>query len=60
MNGEVAAAWQGPLVNDRVAVVTGGGGSIAAATAVALADHGADVVIADMDADRTAATVAEV
>jgi len=60
MAEELAAPWRGPLVKDRVAVVTGGAGSIATATAIALAEHGADVVIADIDADRTAATVAEV
>ncbi len=57
---EVAAPWRAPLVADRVALITGGAGSIGSATAAALAEHGADVVIADVDADRTAATAAEV
>jgi NAD(P)-dependent dehydrogenase (short-subunit alcohol dehydrogenase family) len=55
-----AAPWNGPLVPGRVAVVTGGAGAIGAASCIALADHGADVVVADLDADRVAATVAEV
>ena len=38
------------LLNDRIAVVTGGGGGIGAATARLFADHGAQVVIADIDA----------
>jgi NAD(P)-dependent dehydrogenase (short-subunit alcohol dehydrogenase family) len=37
------------LLNDRIAVVTGGGGGIGAATARLFADHGAQVVIADID-----------
>jgi NAD(P)-dependent dehydrogenase (short-subunit alcohol dehydrogenase family) len=52
--------WTGPLVADRVAVVTGGAGAIAAASCRALADHGADVVVVDVDAGRTAAVVADV
>jgi NAD(P)-dependent dehydrogenase (short-subunit alcohol dehydrogenase family) len=52
--------WSVPLVADRVALVTGGAGSIAAASCRALADHGADVVVADIDADRTAEVVNEV
>ena len=46
-----------PLLVDRVAVVTGGGGGIGAATARLFAQHGAQVVIADIDeqlAQRTA------
>jgi NAD(P)-dependent dehydrogenase (short-subunit alcohol dehydrogenase family) len=39
------------LLNDRIAVVTGGGGGIGAATAQLFADHGAQVVIADVDAE---------
>jgi NAD(P)-dependent dehydrogenase (short-subunit alcohol dehydrogenase family) len=39
-----------PLLADRVAVVTGGGGGIGAATAGLFARHGAHVVIADIDA----------
>jgi NAD(P)-dependent dehydrogenase (short-subunit alcohol dehydrogenase family) len=37
------------LLADRVAVVTGGGGGIGAATARLFAQHGAQVVIADVD-----------
>jgi NAD(P)-dependent dehydrogenase (short-subunit alcohol dehydrogenase family) len=55
-----SAAWQRPLVAERVAIVTGGAGSIGGATCIALADHGADVVVADVDAERTATVVAEV
>lgn len=50
-----------PLLSDRVAVVTGGGGGIGAATARLFAEHGAHVVIADIDAelaDETASTIA--
>jgi 2-hydroxycyclohexanecarboxyl-CoA dehydrogenase len=53
-------AWNGPLVPDRVALVTGGAGAIGAATCRALADHGAEVVVADIDEARVAATVADV
>lgn len=44
----------------RVALVTGGAGAIAGAICRRLADDGADVVVADRDADRTDAVVAEV
>jgi NAD(P)-dependent dehydrogenase (short-subunit alcohol dehydrogenase family) len=44
------AVHVGPLMADRVAVVTGGGGGIGAATARLFAQHGAQVVIADIDA----------
>lgn len=50
-----------PLLSDRVAVVTGGGGGIGAATARLFAEHGAHVVIADIDAelaDETASAIA--
>jgi NAD(P)-dependent dehydrogenase (short-subunit alcohol dehydrogenase family) len=45
------AALIGPLLSDRIAVVTGGGGGIGAATARLFARHGARVVIADIDPD---------
>lgn len=46
------AIQAGALLADRVAVVTGGGGGIGAATARLFAQHGARVVIADIDAER--------
>jgi 2-hydroxycyclohexanecarboxyl-CoA dehydrogenase len=52
--------WKGPLVPGRIALVTGGAGAIGAATCRALADHGADLVVVDIDATRVEATVAEV
>ena len=39
------------LLDDRIAVVTGAGGGIGAATARLFAEHGAQVVIADIDRD---------
>jgi NAD(P)-dependent dehydrogenase (short-subunit alcohol dehydrogenase family) len=55
-----SAPWQGPLVDGRVALITGGAGAIGAASARALADHGSDVVVVDVDAERVAETVADV
>jgi NAD(P)-dependent dehydrogenase (short-subunit alcohol dehydrogenase family) len=46
------AAVSGALLADRVAVVTGGGGGIGAATARLFAKHGARVVIVDVDSER--------
>ena len=48
------------LLTDRVAVVTGGGGGIGAATAEMLAQHGAHVVIAEIDPGMAEATVATI
>ncbi len=49
-----------PLLVDRVAVVTGGGGGIGAATARLFAQHGAHVVIADIDPELAERTVDEI
>lgn len=46
------APWRAPLVEGRIAVVTGGAGAIGSASCTALADHGADVVVVDIAADR--------
>ncbi|MBV8785878.1 MAG: SDR family oxidoreductase [Mycobacterium sp.] len=48
------------LLAGRVAVVTGGGGGIGAATARLLSRHGAHVVIADIDTERTEQVTAEI
>jgi NAD(P)-dependent dehydrogenase (short-subunit alcohol dehydrogenase family) len=45
------ATGAGRLLADRVAVVTGGGGGIGAATARLFAQHGAHVVVADIDTE---------
>ncbi|OBJ49287.1 SDR family NAD(P)-dependent oxidoreductase [Mycobacterium sp. 1423905.2] len=50
----------GPLLADRVAVVTGGAGGIGAATSRLFAQHGASVVIADIDAERAQRTADEI
>jgi NAD(P)-dependent dehydrogenase (short-subunit alcohol dehydrogenase family) len=49
-----------PLLADRVAVVTGGGGGIGKATARLFAQHDAHVVIADIDAELAQRTVDEI
>jgi NAD(P)-dependent dehydrogenase (short-subunit alcohol dehydrogenase family) len=48
------------LLNDRIAVVTGGGGGIGAAAARLFADHGAQVVIADIDAELAQLTAEQI
>ncbi len=48
------------LLNDRIAVVTGAGGGIGAATARLFAEHGAQVVIADIDRDLAHQTADEI
>jgi NAD(P)-dependent dehydrogenase (short-subunit alcohol dehydrogenase family) len=50
----------GGLLKDRIAVVTGGGGGIGAATARLFADHGAQVVIADIDAELAQLTAEQI
>ena len=48
------------LLSDRIAVVTGGGGGIGAATARLFADQGAQVVIADIDAELAQLTAEQI
>ena len=48
------------LVTDRVAIVTGAGRGIGAASAVALAEAGADVVISARNADQLAEVAARI
>lgn len=48
------------LLDDRIAVVTGAGGGIGAATARLFAEHGAQVVIADIDRDLAHQTADEI
>jgi meso-butanediol dehydrogenase / (S,S)-butanediol dehydrogenase / diacetyl reductase len=48
------------LLADRVAVVTGGGGGIGAATAKLFAQHGAQVVIAEIDTESAHRTADEI
>ena len=48
------------LLNDRIAVVTGGGGGIGAATAQLFARQGAHVVIADIDAELAQLTAEQI
>ncbi|OIB57134.1 SDR family NAD(P)-dependent oxidoreductase [Natrialba sp. SSL1] len=45
------------LVDDRVAVITGAGSGIGRTTATTFADHGASVVVADVDVEGGRATV---
>src|SRR4030088_2920965 len=52
-----AGALGPTALSGRVAVITGGAGSIGAASARLLAQHGAAVLIGDIAADRTEAVV---
>jgi meso-butanediol dehydrogenase / (S,S)-butanediol dehydrogenase / diacetyl reductase len=58
--GMEQATHASPLLVDRVAVVTGSGGGIGAATAKLLAHHGARVVVADIDPELAQRTVDEI
>jgi NAD(P)-dependent dehydrogenase (short-subunit alcohol dehydrogenase family) len=50
----------GKLLRGKVAVITGGGGGIGAATAKLFAQHGATVVIAEIDPSLASETVGEI
>src|SRR4051812_2484162 len=50
----------GPLLADRVALVTGGGGGIGRAISEAFAAHGARVVVAEINPERAEETVAAI
>jgi NAD(P)-dependent dehydrogenase (short-subunit alcohol dehydrogenase family) len=50
----------GPLLDGRVAVITGGGGGIGAAAARLFGVHGAHVVVAEIDAGRAQETVVRI
>jgi meso-butanediol dehydrogenase / (S,S)-butanediol dehydrogenase / diacetyl reductase len=50
----------GPLLANRIAVITGAGGGIGAATAQLFARHGAQVIIADIDADLAQRTAGRI
>src|SRR3972149_3510319 len=50
----------GPLLGGKVAVVTGGAGAIGDAICRIFAAHGADIVMADIHAERTAETAKRV
>lgn len=60
----MASAFSTPVdlasLRDRVALVTGGAGGLGRATALALAAAGAEVVVADVDADGGRAVAAQV
>jgi len=47
-------------LSGRVAMVTGGAGAIGSAVALALAEHGAEVAVTDLDRDRAEAAAARI
>lgn len=47
-------------LQDKIALVTGAGSGIGAATALALADHGADVIVVSRTADEIEAVAAQI
>jgi NAD(P)-dependent dehydrogenase (short-subunit alcohol dehydrogenase family) len=47
-------------LQDRLAIVTGGGSGIGRGIAVTMACHGADVVVTDLNADSGEAVASEV
>lgn len=49
-----------PDFRDQVAIITGGAAGLGRATALALAEQGAEIVIADVDAERGRATAEDV
>jgi NAD(P)-dependent dehydrogenase (short-subunit alcohol dehydrogenase family) len=51
---------KGTLLEGKVAVVTGAGGGIGAASARLLAAHGAEVIVADIDPELAATTTASI
>jgi NAD(P)-dependent dehydrogenase (short-subunit alcohol dehydrogenase family) len=55
-----ATGTSGGLLVGRVAVITGAGGGIGAAAARLFAEHGASVVVADIDAPRALEVTAEI
>ncbi|MEY8016003.1 SDR family NAD(P)-dependent oxidoreductase [Mycobacterium servetii] len=60
MDNAEAPAGAAALLADRVAVVTGAGGGIGAATARLFARHGARVVVVDIDADLARGTAEQI
>jgi len=54
------AAPVGPLLEGKVAIVTGGGGGLGSGVSLALAAHGAAVVIVEIDEQRGTATADQI